>query len=90
MILEKKYFKMIFSNYTGFGQWETGDGINYNEPTDSRYTVEFITKTQFTSGVKNMPPIPKTKEQIIEEKKTEIALAACIEDGSLDSNGELK
>ena len=84
-----KYFKLIYSNYTGYGRWKDGDGINYNEPLDDSYTVEFITKTQYTNGVKNMPPIPKTKEQLIENKKTELAIAELKTDGVLDNNGDL-
>lgn len=88
--MEIKYFKVIYPDYTGFGKWQTGDGINYNEPEDKSYTVEFITKEEFETGVANMPPIPKTREQLIEEKKTEIAIDALKVDGVLDANGDLK
>ncbi len=87
--METKYFKKIYSDITAYGKWKTGEGINYNEPEDGKYTVEFMTEQEFIDGVKNMPPIPKTKEQVIEDKKTEIAIEALKIDGVLDNDGDV-
>lgn len=85
-----KYFKKIYSDRIAFGKCLEGDSINYNEPSDGKYTTEFITKTQYTDGVNNMSEIPKTREQIIQAKIEEIAIQKAIDDGDLDINGELK
>ena len=87
--METKYFKKVYEDRTAYGQWKTGDGINYNESGDNKYTVEFITENEFIDGVKNIPEIPKTKEQLIEDKKREIAIEALKVDGVLDSKGEI-
>jgi len=83
----EKYFKKIYSDRIAYGKWTDGDGINYSTSSNGSYTVELITKAQYTSGVKIA--IPKTKGQIIEEKKTELATDALKADGILDSNGDL-
>ena len=88
--METKYFKKIYSNYIGFGKWKTGDGINYNEPEDKSYTVEFITKEEFETGVASMPPIPLTKEQVINNEIKETAIESLKVKGILDTNGDLK
>ncbi len=84
-----KYFKKIYTDRTAFGKWQTGDGINYNDNSERGYTVEFITKTQYTNGVKNMSAIPLTKIQLIANEKTALAEASLITKGVLDSNGDL-
>ncbi len=87
--MEHKYFKKVYADRIGYGKWQTGDGINYNGNPERGYTVEFITKTQYTNGVKNMPEIPKTKEQLIHDKMVAQATDALKLDGVLDSNGDL-
>ncbi len=87
--MEQKYFKKIYQTRTAFGQWKTGDGINYNNPEDEKYTVEFITKAQYTNGVKNMPEIPKTRKQLIEDEKNDVAIESLKTKGIFNSKGEL-
>ena len=84
-----KYFKKIYSNRVAFGKWSEGDGINYNEPGDKSYTVEFIEESEYINGVKNMEPIPKTKEQLIAEEIECLAIESLESKGLLDSEGEL-
>ncbi|MFX0135318.1 MAG: hypothetical protein ACFFDN_16860 [Candidatus Hodarchaeota archaeon] len=83
-----KYFKKVYSNYIAYGKWKEGDAINYNEPEDKKYTVEFISEQEYKEGITNLV-IPKSKEQLIAEKIKELAIESLISEGILDTKGEV-
>jgi hypothetical protein len=85
-----KYFKITYSDNTiGYCKHDKGDGINYNSSDD--FTVETITKTQFTNGIQAMPKIKDEyeKNRLIENKKNELAIQALKGANVFDVNGEL-
>lgn len=74
--------------YTGYGVWNPGDAVNWHTPQDGSYTVTFITEQQYLDGVAGAV-IPISKEQHISQKLRSIAIDALIDDGILDSDGNL-
>lgn len=87
--MDKKYFKKIYPDRVGYGKWKEGEGINYIEPQDGKYTIEFITKNEYEIGIASVNIPEQIKENYISNKIREIAIEALKIDGILDANGDL-
>ena len=88
-----KYFKKIYSDRVACGIWREGDAINYNEPDDKSYTVEFIDESEYNTIKQQVAEYFKKigdADILIEQYKRDLAIEKGVIENTLNSDGTLK
>ena len=86
-----KYFKKIYKDRIACGCWNEGDAINYNEPENGKYKIEWCTKEEYDIIRQNIynELLQKEKQQRIIELKKEIYTRQQINENYTEFENEL-